>query len=160
MLDGKSLSLSSLRHRVGTSYQAQTESEMSLMQGEPVLLHRHRPDGRVLLTQESSGHTGLFHSSVLQFLDRFSWRPVVFSFYMCVFHIEIEWLEWGKLLRPWQFDMQPHHITLTWKGMSILEILFLWISTLWHCQTRCQICGRVCMCILCVLKIMYYITAI
>ncbi|XP_042181982.1 E3 ubiquitin-protein ligase SH3RF3 [Oncorhynchus tshawytscha] len=60
------------RHRVATSYQAQTESEMSLMQGEPVLLHRHRPDGRVLLTQESSGHTGLFHSSVLQFLDRFS----------------------------------------------------------------------------------------
>ncbi|CAB1337672.1 unnamed protein product, partial [Coregonus sp. 'balchen'] len=48
---------------------APMESEMSLMQGEPVLLHRHRPDGRVLLTQESSGHTGLFHSSVLQFLD-------------------------------------------------------------------------------------------
>ncbi|XP_014054150.2 E3 ubiquitin-protein ligase SH3RF2 isoform X4 [Salmo salar] len=66
------LSSSPSRHRVGTSYQAQTESEMSLMQGEPVLLHRHRPDGRVLLTQESSGHTGLFHSSVLQFLDRFS----------------------------------------------------------------------------------------
>ncbi|XP_071255727.1 E3 ubiquitin-protein ligase SH3RF2-like [Salvelinus alpinus] len=66
------LSSSPSRHRVVTSYQAQTESEMSLMQGEPVLLHRHRPDGRVLLTQESSGHTGLFHSGVLQFLDRFS----------------------------------------------------------------------------------------
>ncbi|XP_041703282.2 E3 ubiquitin-protein ligase SH3RF1-like isoform X1 [Coregonus clupeaformis] len=65
-------SSSPTRHRVATSYQAQMESEMSLMQGEPVLLHRHRPDGRVLLTQESSGHTGLFHSSVLQFLDRFS----------------------------------------------------------------------------------------
>ncbi|XP_010895317.2 E3 ubiquitin-protein ligase SH3RF2 isoform X2 [Esox lucius] len=60
------------RHRVATAYQAQAESEMSLKQGEPVLLHRHRPDGRVLLTQESSGHTGLFHSSVLQYLDRFS----------------------------------------------------------------------------------------
>nr|XP_029503286.1 E3 ubiquitin-protein ligase SH3RF1-like [Oncorhynchus nerka] len=67
-----SVSSSPSRHRVAVSYQAQTESEMSLMQGEPVLLHRHRPDGRVLLTQESSGHTGLFHSSVLQFLDRFS----------------------------------------------------------------------------------------
>ncbi|XP_036799265.1 E3 ubiquitin-protein ligase SH3RF3 isoform X2 [Oncorhynchus mykiss] len=67
-----SVSSSPSRHRVAASYQAQTESEMSLMQGEPVLLHRHRPDGRVLLTQESSGHTGLFHSSVLQFLDRFS----------------------------------------------------------------------------------------
>nr|XP_046152057.1 E3 ubiquitin-protein ligase SH3RF3-like isoform X3 [Oncorhynchus gorbuscha] len=67
-----SVSSSPSRHRVAASYQAQTESEMSLMQGEQVLLHRHRPDGRVLLTQESSGHTGLFQTSVLQFLDRFS----------------------------------------------------------------------------------------
>ncbi|KAL0973757.1 hypothetical protein UPYG_G00210520 [Umbra pygmaea] len=69
---GSTQSNSPSRHRVVKAYQAQAESEMSLKQGEPVLVHRHRPDGRVLLTQESSGHTGLFHSSVLQFLDRFS----------------------------------------------------------------------------------------
>nr|XP_020474942.1 putative E3 ubiquitin-protein ligase SH3RF2 [Monopterus albus] len=60
------------RHRVTTTYLAQTDTELSLLQGELVLVHRPRPDGRVLVTQESSGHTGLFHSSVLQALERLS----------------------------------------------------------------------------------------
>lgn len=61
------------RHRVTTTHLAQTDSELSLLQGEFVLVHRPRPDGRVLVTQESSGHTGLFHSSVLQALEKLSW---------------------------------------------------------------------------------------
>ncbi|XP_056142088.1 E3 ubiquitin-protein ligase SH3RF1 isoform X2 [Lampris incognitus] len=60
------------RHRVTTTYLAQTDSELSLLQGEHVLVHRPRPDGRVLVTQESSGQTGLFYSSVLQILERLS----------------------------------------------------------------------------------------
>ncbi|KAM4621144.1 E3 ubiquitin-protein ligase SH3RF2 [Polymixia lowei] len=60
------------RHRVTTTYLAQVDSELSLLQGELVLIHRPRPDGRVLVTQESSGQTGLFHSSVLQVLERLS----------------------------------------------------------------------------------------
>ncbi|XP_054453729.1 E3 ubiquitin-protein ligase SH3RF2 [Anoplopoma fimbria] len=60
------------RHRVTTSHLAQTDSELSLLQGDLVLVHRPRPDGRVLVTQESSGQTGLFHSIVLQALERLS----------------------------------------------------------------------------------------
>uniref|UniRef100_UPI0037E94742 E3 ubiquitin-protein ligase SH3RF2 n=1 Tax=Semicossyphus pulcher TaxID=241346 RepID=UPI0037E94742 len=60
------------RHRVTTTHLAQTDSELSLLQGELVLVHRPRPDGRVLVTQESSGQTGLFHCSVLQALERLS----------------------------------------------------------------------------------------
>ncbi|XP_078479086.1 E3 ubiquitin-protein ligase SH3RF1-like [Lampetra planeri] len=65
-------SFSSERHRVTTTHLAQADSELSLLQGEFVLVHRPRPDGRVLVTQESSGQTGLFHSSVLQALERLS----------------------------------------------------------------------------------------
>lgn len=61
------------RHRVTTTHLAQADSELSLLQGELVLVHRPRPDGRVLVTQEISGQTGLFHSSVLQALERLSW---------------------------------------------------------------------------------------
>ncbi|XP_062416790.1 E3 ubiquitin-protein ligase SH3RF2 isoform X2 [Pungitius pungitius] len=60
------------RHRVTTTHLAQTDSELSLLQGDVVLVHRPRPDGRVLVTQESSGRTGLFHSTVLQVLERLS----------------------------------------------------------------------------------------
>ncbi|KAM8909492.1 E3 ubiquitin-protein ligase SH3RF2 [Spinachia spinachia] len=60
------------RHRVTTTHLAQTDSELSLLQGDVVLVHRPRPDGRVLVTQESSGRTGLFHSSVLQVLEKLS----------------------------------------------------------------------------------------
>lgn len=61
------------RHRVSTTHLAHTDSEISLLQGELVLVHRPRPDGRLLITQESSGQTGLFHCSVLQDLERLSW---------------------------------------------------------------------------------------
>lgn len=71
-LSAVSAQFSPSRHRVTTTHLAQTDSELSLLQGELVLVHKPRPDGRVLVTQESSGHTGLFHSSVLQALERLS----------------------------------------------------------------------------------------
>ncbi|XP_071773026.2 E3 ubiquitin-protein ligase SH3RF2 isoform X1 [Centroberyx gerrardi] len=71
-LSAVSAQFSPSRHRVTTTYLAQTDSELSLLQGELVLVHRPRPDGRVLVTQESSGQTGLFHSSVVQTLERLS----------------------------------------------------------------------------------------
>ncbi|XP_018531230.1 E3 ubiquitin-protein ligase SH3RF2 [Lates calcarifer] len=71
-LSAVSAQFSPSRHRVTTTHLAQTDSELSLLQGELVLVHRPRPDGRVLVTQESSGQTGLFHSSVLQSLERLS----------------------------------------------------------------------------------------
>ncbi|KAK2849277.1 hypothetical protein Q5P01_009111 [Channa striata] len=67
-----SAQFSPIRHRVTATHLAQTDSELSLLQGELVLVHRPRPDGRVLVTQESSGQTGLFHSSILQDLERLS----------------------------------------------------------------------------------------
>ncbi|XP_059202839.1 E3 ubiquitin-protein ligase SH3RF2 [Centropristis striata] len=71
-LSAVSAQFSPSRHRVKTTHLAQMDSELSLLQGELVLVHRPRPDGRVLVTQESSGQTGLFHSSVLQALERLS----------------------------------------------------------------------------------------
>ncbi|XP_035524797.1 E3 ubiquitin-protein ligase SH3RF1 [Morone saxatilis] len=71
-LSAVSAQFSPSRHRVTTTHLAQTDSELSLLQGELVLVHRPRPDGRVLVTQESSGQTGLFHCSVLQALERLS----------------------------------------------------------------------------------------
>ncbi|KAM4554552.1 E3 ubiquitin-protein ligase SH3RF2 [Odontesthes bonariensis] len=71
-LSALSAQFSPSRHRVTTTHLAQTDSELSLLQGELVLVHRPRPDGRVLVTQESSGRTGLYHSSVLQDLERLS----------------------------------------------------------------------------------------
>ncbi|XP_049442150.1 E3 ubiquitin-protein ligase SH3RF2 [Epinephelus fuscoguttatus] len=71
-LSAVSAQFSPSRHRVTTTHLAQTDSELSLLQGELVLVHRPRPDGRVLITQESSGQTGLFHSVVLQDLERLS----------------------------------------------------------------------------------------
>ena len=77
-------SLFPTRHRVSTTYLAQEDSELSLLQGERVLVHRPRPDGRLLVTQESTGHTGLFHSSILPTLERLSWLdcsiPTLFPF--------------------------------------------------------------------------------
>ncbi|KAM4732086.1 E3 ubiquitin-protein ligase SH3RF2 isoform 2-T2 [Anableps anableps] len=67
-----SAQFSPIRHRVTTTHLAQTDSEFSLLQGEVVLVHRPRPDGRVLLTQESSGQTGIFHNTILQALERLS----------------------------------------------------------------------------------------
>ncbi|MEQ2168972.1 hypothetical protein GOODEAATRI_020252, partial [Goodea atripinnis] len=58
--------------RVTTTQLAQTDSELSLLQGEVVLVHKPRPDGRILLTQESSGQTGIFHNTILQALERLS----------------------------------------------------------------------------------------
>ncbi|CAI5651836.1 E3 ubiquitin-protein ligase SH3RF1 isoform X4 [Oreochromis niloticus] len=71
-LSAMSAQFSPSRHRVTTTHLAQTNSELSLLQGELVLVHRPRPDGRVLVTQESSGQTGLFQSSILQSLERLS----------------------------------------------------------------------------------------
>lgn len=71
-LSAVSAQFSPSRHRVTTTHLAQMDSELSLLQGELVLVHRPRPDGRVLITQESSGQTGLFHCSVLQALERLS----------------------------------------------------------------------------------------
>nr|XP_015798852.2 E3 ubiquitin-protein ligase SH3RF2 isoform X1 [Nothobranchius furzeri]XP_015798859.2 E3 ubiquitin-protein ligase SH3RF2 isoform X1 [Nothobranchius furzeri] len=67
-----SAQFSPIRYRVSTTHLAKTDSELTLLQGELVLVHKPRPDGRVLVTQESSGQTGLFHSSILQALDRLS----------------------------------------------------------------------------------------
>ncbi|XP_028315654.1 E3 ubiquitin-protein ligase SH3RF1 [Gouania willdenowi] len=71
-LSALSAQFSPSRHRVMTTHLAQTDSELSLLQGEFVLVHRPRPDGRILVTQENSGQTGLFYSSVLQALERLS----------------------------------------------------------------------------------------
>ncbi|XP_068596609.1 E3 ubiquitin-protein ligase SH3RF2 [Brachionichthys hirsutus] len=71
-LSAVSAQFSPSRHRVTTTHLAQTDSEISLLQGEVVLVHRPRPDGRVLVTQERNGQTGLFHCSVLQALERLS----------------------------------------------------------------------------------------
>ncbi|XP_012711181.2 E3 ubiquitin-protein ligase SH3RF1 isoform X1 [Fundulus heteroclitus] len=71
-LSALSAQFSPIRHRVTTTHLAQTDSELSLLQGEVVLVHRPRPDGRILLTQESSGQTGIFHNTILQALERLS----------------------------------------------------------------------------------------
>ncbi|XP_010767284.1 putative E3 ubiquitin-protein ligase SH3RF2 [Notothenia coriiceps] len=71
-LSAVSAQFSPSRHRVTTTHLAETDSELSLLQGEMVLVHRPRPDGRVLVTQESSGQTGLFHTVILQALERLS----------------------------------------------------------------------------------------
>ncbi|XP_065814968.1 E3 ubiquitin-protein ligase SH3RF2 [Labrus bergylta] len=71
-LSAVSAQFSPSRHRVTSTHFAQTDSELSLLLGELVLVHRPRPDGRILVTQESSGQTGLFHCSVLQALERLS----------------------------------------------------------------------------------------
>ncbi|XP_064183709.1 E3 ubiquitin-protein ligase SH3RF2 isoform X1 [Anguilla rostrata] len=60
------------RYRVMVAYAAQTDSEMHLREGELVLVQRPRQDGRVLLTQEKSGKTGLFQSVVFEVLEKLS----------------------------------------------------------------------------------------
>ncbi|TNM98678.1 hypothetical protein fugu_013242 [Takifugu bimaculatus] len=71
-LSAASAQFSPIRHVVTSTHLAQTDSELSLLQGELVLVHRPRPDGRVLITQESSGQTGLFHCGVFQSLEKLS----------------------------------------------------------------------------------------
>uniref|UniRef100_A0A3P9H4Q1 SH3 domain containing ring finger 2 n=1 Tax=Oryzias latipes TaxID=8090 RepID=A0A3P9H4Q1_ORYLA len=71
-LSALSFQYSPSRHRMATTHLAQTDSEISLLQGEMVLVHRPQADGRVLVTQESTGQTGVFHSGVLQCLERLS----------------------------------------------------------------------------------------
>ncbi|XP_076021034.1 E3 ubiquitin-protein ligase SH3RF2 [Genypterus blacodes] len=71
-LSAASAQFSPSRHRVSATHLAQTDSELSLLHGEHVLVHRPRPDGRVLVTQEGSGQTGIFHNSILQVLERLS----------------------------------------------------------------------------------------
>ncbi|XP_043113207.1 E3 ubiquitin-protein ligase SH3RF2 [Puntigrus tetrazona] len=58
------------RFRVMKGYSAKTDAELTLTEGEIVVAQRPRADGRLLLTQEISGKTGLFHSSVLEILDK------------------------------------------------------------------------------------------
>ncbi|TRY81289.1 hypothetical protein DNTS_012124 [Danionella cerebrum] len=60
----------SSRYRVMKGFDAKTDAELTLTEGELVLVQRPRADGRVLLTQEISGKTGLFKSSILEILDR------------------------------------------------------------------------------------------
>ncbi|XP_051716628.1 E3 ubiquitin-protein ligase SH3RF2 isoform X2 [Ctenopharyngodon idella] len=58
------------RYRVMKGYNAKTDAELTLTEGEIVIVQRPRADGRLLVTQEISGKTGLFHSSILEILDR------------------------------------------------------------------------------------------
>uniref|UniRef100_A0A8C1XRQ9 SH3 domain containing ring finger 2 n=1 Tax=Cyprinus carpio TaxID=7962 RepID=A0A8C1XRQ9_CYPCA len=58
------------RYRVMEGYNARTDAELTLTEGEIVVVQRPRADGRILVTQEISGKTGLFHSSVLEILDK------------------------------------------------------------------------------------------
>ncbi|KAB5565447.1 hypothetical protein PHYPO_G00241650 [Pangasianodon hypophthalmus] len=61
---------SPIRHRVLMGYNAKTDAELNLLEGELVLVQKPRPDGRVLVKQESTGVTGLFQSSILDILDK------------------------------------------------------------------------------------------
>ncbi|XP_051506109.1 E3 ubiquitin-protein ligase SH3RF1-like [Myxocyprinus asiaticus] len=61
---------SPIRHRTLKGYNAKTDAELTLTEGEIVVVHRPRQDGRLLVTQEISGKTGLFHSSILEILDK------------------------------------------------------------------------------------------
>uniref|UniRef100_A0AAV2MIZ6 Uncharacterized protein n=1 Tax=Knipowitschia caucasica TaxID=637954 RepID=A0AAV2MIZ6_KNICA len=60
------------RHRVTRTHLAETDSELTLAQGELVLVHRPRNDGRYLVTQERNGFTGLFQNNIFQVLERIS----------------------------------------------------------------------------------------
>ncbi|XP_036404376.1 E3 ubiquitin-protein ligase SH3RF2 [Megalops cyprinoides] len=60
------------RHRVVMPYTAQSDAELHLREGELVLVQRPRQDGRVLVTQEKSGKTGLFQSGVMEALEKLS----------------------------------------------------------------------------------------
>lgn len=51
-------------------YNAKTDADLTLTEGEIVVVQRPRLDGRVLITQEISGKTGLFHNNVLEILDK------------------------------------------------------------------------------------------
>lgn len=61
---------SPVRHRVLMGYNAKTDAELNLLEGELVLVQKPRPDGRVLVKQEITGVTGLFQSSILDILDK------------------------------------------------------------------------------------------
>lgn len=52
------------------AYNAKTDAELNLLEGELVLVQKPRPDGRVLVKQEITGVTGLFQNSILDILDK------------------------------------------------------------------------------------------
>ncbi|XP_041930784.1 E3 ubiquitin-protein ligase SH3RF2 isoform X2 [Alosa sapidissima] len=58
------------RHRVVIGYSARTDAEINLSEGEMVLVQRPRLDGRILVTQETTGRTGLFQGTVLGCLEK------------------------------------------------------------------------------------------
>lgn len=121
-----------------TTHLAQTDSELSLLQGESVLVHRPRPDGRVLVTQESSGQTGLFHSSVLQALERLSWLcSSVYFYFLC--------LQTAK-----RFELMRSKDNLM-KGVYFCP------ECIWVCGSGGIFCVFVCMCacLWCMYKILH-----
>ncbi|XP_076147839.1 E3 ubiquitin-protein ligase SH3RF2 isoform X1 [Alosa pseudoharengus] len=59
------------RHRVVIGYSARTDAEINLSEGETVLVQRPRLDGQILVTQETTGRTGLFQGTVLGCLEKF-----------------------------------------------------------------------------------------
>ncbi|XP_060771215.1 E3 ubiquitin-protein ligase SH3RF2 isoform X2 [Neoarius graeffei] len=61
---------SPIRHKVLMAYNAKTDAELNLLEGELVLVQKPRPDGRVLVKQEITGVTGLFQNSILDILDK------------------------------------------------------------------------------------------
>ncbi|XP_062850727.1 E3 ubiquitin-protein ligase SH3RF2 [Trichomycterus rosablanca] len=73
-LGAKSATLNSqsspIRHKVLKGYNARTNAELNLLEGEVVLVRKPRPDGRVLVTHELTGITGIFQSSILDILDK------------------------------------------------------------------------------------------
>ncbi|TSQ35277.1 E3 ubiquitin-protein ligase SH3RF1 [Bagarius yarrelli] len=61
---------SPIRHRVLKGYNAKTDAELNLLEGEMVQVQKPRSDGRVLVKQEITGVTGLFQSSILDILEK------------------------------------------------------------------------------------------
>ncbi|KAK2834241.1 hypothetical protein Q7C36_014942 [Tachysurus vachellii] len=61
---------SPIRHRMLKTYNAKTDAELNLLEGEVVLVQKPRSDGRVLVKQEITGVTGLFQNSILDILDK------------------------------------------------------------------------------------------
>lgn len=127
------------RHVVTSTHLAQTDSELSLLQGELVLVHRPRPDGRVLITQESSGQTGLFHCGVFQSLEKLSWLCSIGN--MADMQNKTS-TDVQRLLLPNEesFYFCPEWI---WAcgGQIIWKYILLWLPYLVHVCYTCTIIG-------------------
>ncbi|XP_066572952.1 E3 ubiquitin-protein ligase SH3RF2 isoform X1 [Amia ocellicauda] len=67
---GQKPSSSANRYRVAVPYTAQSDAELHLKEGDCVQVQKTRPEGRLLVTQEKSGKTGLFQSNILEFLEK------------------------------------------------------------------------------------------